>query len=95
MRVDLRLQRLEFCLAQDNFLLADGGHKLLDAAYHVAEGVREVLHLPRAAHGLKGEVVGVLFKLLHGCFELLQRAGQQAGQHPARRQRGQKKQAPP
>ena len=62
MRVDLRLQRLEFCLAQDNFLLADGGHKLLDAAYHVAEGVREVLHLPRAAHGLKGEVVGVLFK---------------------------------
>ena len=62
MRVDLRLQRLELCLAQDNFLLADGGHKLLDAAYHVAEGVREVLHLPRAAHGLKGEVVGVLLR---------------------------------
>ena len=33
---------------------------------------------------------GVLLKLLHGCFELLQRAGQQTGQHPARRQRGQK-----
>ena len=90
MRVDLRLQRLELGLAQDDFLLADGGHKLLDAAYHVAEGVREVLHLPRAAHGLKGEVVGVLLKLLHGCFELLQRAGQQTGQYPARHQRGKK-----
>ena len=87
MRVDLSLQRLEFGLAQHNFLLAHGGHQPLDTAHHMPEGIREVLHLPRAAHRLERKVVGILLKLLHGGFQLLQGAGQRTGQHPAHDER--------
>ena len=92
MRVDLRLQRLELCLAQDDFLLAHGGHQSLDTPDHVAEGIRKVLHLPRAAHRAKDKVVGILLKCLHCVLQLLERAAQQAGQHPAHRQRRRKDQ---
>ncbi len=50
MWVDLCLQRLELGLAQDDLLLAHGVHQPLDTPDHVAEGIRKVLHLPRAAH---------------------------------------------
>ena len=82
MWVNLRLQGLELGLAQINLLLAHGGHQLLDAPHHMAERVRQVLHLPRAAHGVERKVIGILLKRLHCVLQLLERAGQQAGQHP-------------
>ena len=87
MGVDLGLQRLEFGLAQVNLLLAHRDHQLLDAQHHMAEGVRKLPHLPRAAHRVVGEVVGVGLKALHRTGQAAQRPCQQAGQHPAGQQR--------
>ena len=92
MRVDLCLQRLQLGLAQDDLLLAHGGHQPLDTSDHVAEGIRKILHLPRAAHRAKDKVVCVLLKRLHCVLQLLERAGQQTGQHPAHHQRRHKDQ---
>lgn len=85
--VYLSLQGLQLRLAEVYFLLADGGHELLDAQDHVLEGVGELLDLPRAADGAIGEVVGVGLEALHGVSEAAQGPAQQLREQKAREQR--------
>ena len=84
MRVYLRLQGLELRLAEVDLLLAHGGHQLLYAQHHVLEGVRELLHLARAADGAVGEVVGVGLEALHGRGQAAQGLADEPREQPAR-----------